>query len=409
MADDGAAGPVLHAVPDDLAAVLEQLETANEELRVAEEELADQRRRVHELLAGHDAAVRARDTVFALLPLGVVVTDSLGVVRQANVAAADLLGIPLLRLPGKPLVSAVAADDRRRFRDLLADLVGGVPEVRADLVLSPRDREPQPVEALGLADEGGLLRWVLLPRDGAEAAPVHDDLLTATALARLAALPVGDDDRQRMLGQLSAAVRGALPAATAVSIVLGDPAEPEQLATDSAEAQRLDGLQYRLGEGPCVEAYRRGTVVVTADVATDPRWPRLAGHARAAGMRGVLAVPVRLADRRAGVVNVYASGPTPLPLRSLEVGEMVAATVAAVLQGATERAALQSLVHHLERALDSRALIEQAKGVVIARHGGTADEAFARIARWSTNNNVKLREVARRLVDAGDTAVLPRF
>jgi AmiR/NasT family two-component response regulator len=69
-----------------------------------------------------------------------------------------------------------------------------------------------------------------------------------------------------------------------------------------------------------------------------------------------------------------------------------------VLREASERASLQALVHHLERALSSRAVIEQAKGIVMAHHGGTADEAFARLVAYSSRRNVKLRELAASIV-----------
>jgi AmiR/NasT family two-component response regulator len=81
--------------------------------------------------------------------------------------------------------------------------------------------------------------------------------------------------------------------------------------------------------------------------------------------------------------------------------EIVAAALAAVLEATGERASLRALVQHMERALDSRATIEQAKGVVMAHHGGTPDEAFARLVAYSSRHNIKLRELAALIVGSG--------
>jgi len=141
--------------------------------------------------------------------------------------------------------------------------------------------------------------------------------------------------------------------------------------------------------------------VVTADVCADSRWPRLGTAARAQAVHSVLALPIRVADERTGVVNLYSHEVGAFETRTVRVGEVIASAVAAVLRDVSERATLQALIHHLERALTSRAVIEQAKGIVIAHHGGTADEAFARLVAYSSRQNVKLRDVAELIREGG--------
>jgi GAF domain-containing protein len=155
-----------------------------------------------------------------------------------------------------------------------------------------------------------------------------------------------------------------------------------------------------------VDAFRRDEVVVTGDVAVDPRWPRLAAAARSQPVRSVLALPIKVADDGTGVINLYSAKAGVFATPTVRVGELVASAVAAVLRDVSERASLQALIHHLERALHSRAVIEQAKGIVIAHHGGTADEAFARLVAFSSRQNVKLRDLAELIVREGGTTPL---
>jgi hypothetical protein len=295
-------------------------------------------------------------------------------------------------------------------------------EERVTVMLRPRKQPAREVDLVGVRhadDPAGHLRWVIVPRDllrsrlptaalpddppaeAADAPAGDDDLVTAAAIARLYTLPLDEHEQQHWFTQLAVAIRSAVPAADAVSLTLGSPSAPERVASDSAEAQHVDGLQFRLGEGPCVEGYEREVLVLVPDLRHDPRWPRLAAAAQDERVRSVLAVPVRVNDQRAGVVNLYAFVPGAFDQRTARVVEIVAAALAAVLEATGERASLRALVQHMERALDSRATIEQAKGVIMAHHGGTPDEAFARLVAYSSRHNVKLRDLASLIVEGG--------
>ena len=404
-------------MPEKVLAALGDLEVAQEELRVAEEELDRQREQIELLVARHDSGQRWRDHLFALLPVGVLVTDAEGKVLEANARAAELLGVRPVHLPGKPLLVYVEAAHRRLVRDLLGRLVrSGEPELHATVQLTPRHGAPLTVGLVALPEPeapAGTLRWIVLPHDERTPAPVvaggeqsDESLRVATALAQLCTLPADALDQQRLLGRIALVVGAAVPGATGVSVTIGDPVAPDRQATDSAEAQVFDGLQLRVAEGPCIDAFRDGTVIVAADLTADPRWPRLARAARAQPVRSALALPIRVADERTGVINLYSSVEDAFAARTVRVGEIVASAVAAVLRDVSERASLQALIHHLERALQSRAVIEQAKGIVIAHHGGTADEAFARLVAFSSRQNVKLRDLAELIVREGGTTPL---
>jgi PAS domain S-box-containing protein len=407
-------------MPETVLAAVGDLEVAHEELRVAEAELAEQRRQIEQLVARHDDDQRWRDHLFALLSVGTLVTDAGGKILETNGAAAELFGVRPVHLLGKPLLVYVEAAHRRVVRDLLGRLARGGTELHATVSLTPRFGGPLTAELVALPDaqgRGGILRWLVVPHSGrpgtagepatagdAEAADVS--FRVATALSQLTVLPVEATDQQWLLRRIAPVITAAVPGATGVSVTIGDPIAPDRLASDSTAAQLFDGLQLRLAEGPCVDAFRTGEVVVTADVGADPRWPRLASAARSQAVRSVLALPIKIADERAGVINLYSDKAGVFATPTVRLGELVASAVAAVLRDVSERASLQALIHHLERALHSRAVIEQAKGIVIAHHGGTADEAFARLVTFSSRQNVKLRDLAELIVREGGTQPL---
>jgi AmiR/NasT family two-component response regulator len=102
-----------------------------------------------------------------------------------------------------------------------------------------------------------------------------------------------------------------------------------------------------------------------------------------------------------GVLNVYGTDQGAFDEHAVLVGGLVAAAVTAVLQDVEEKLALQTTTGNLEEALRSRAVIEQAKGIVMAHHGGSPDEAFARLVKLSNQHNVKVRDLAGLLVEGG--------
>jgi GAF domain-containing protein len=266
-------------------------------------------------------------------------------------------------------------------------------------VLVPEYPQTAPREPAGSDPEPAL------PIDEA-AVPASEVIGLATALAELSSLPIGELDRQRLLSRMATLVRGAVPAADWVSITMGSPRDPQRLGSDSAEAQDFDGRQVQAGEGPCWTAYSTRSVVITDDVTTDARWPALAALGGRSAVRSVLAMPVQEDGTTTGAVNVYSGRVAAFGPAGRRIGELAAAAVAGVLQNVTERESMKSLAANLERALTSRAVIDQAKGVIMARLGVDADDAFARMVNLSSRLNVKIRDLATLITEGHVDAVL---
>jgi len=175
-----------------------------------------------------------------------------------------------------------------------------------------------------------------------------------------------------------------------------------RLMASSSEAMRvLEVLELQAEEGPCMDSYRSGRAVVNVDLATaeaSARWPRFAPEARAAGFRSAHAVPMRLRGTVLGALNMFRTGVGDLASEDIVAAQALAdiATIA-ILQN---RAALQAQIvnEQLSRALTSRIVIEQAKGVLAERASLNMEEAFARLRSYARSNNLRLADVAQDVI-----------
>jgi GAF domain-containing protein len=169
----------------------------------------------------------------------------------------------------------------------------------------------------------------------------------------------------------------------------------------SSDAMRvLELFELQAQEGPCLDAHRTGQPVVNQDLITvNGRWPRFAPVALEAGFRSVHALPMRLRGATIGALNLFRSTAGGLDDLDLAAAQAMAdiATIA-ILQ---HRAATESqlLNEQLSLALDSRVVIEQAKGVLAERAGLDMEQAFARLRGHARNHNLRLADVAHAVID----------
>jgi GAF domain-containing protein len=218
------------------------------------------------------------------------------------------------------------------------------------------------------------------------------------AVLELASALIAEVDLSDALARVaSVAVRG-VPAAEGASVTLLDP--PSSGASDD-RAARADRVQSDEQNGPGVTAVAEGRTVVADDIAGDPRWA--AWGARVAvesGYRAVLVVPLMEGGGVLGALTLYAATPACFDPDAVAGAELLAAPAEARV--ANVRAYLASLhvAEELRRGLVSRAVIDQAKGILMVQHGLTADQAFAVLTRFSQQENRKLRNVAADLVES---------
>ncbi|QCB93709.1 GAF and ANTAR domain-containing protein [Cellulomonas shaoxiangyii] len=241
--------------------------------------------------------------------------------------------------------------------------------------------------------------------DGAVAAAPEPRRLESAFVA-LAWLAASDLPERARLERLAHVVAGVLPPTASVGVALGAPWAPDAVVTTGLRASAADRVQIGAGYGPCASAWTHGTSVLVGDLGADPRWPRLATAAAREGVRSAIAVLVHADAGAVGVVGCYAAGTDVFDEEHVRTVELLASAAGATLTALRLRAHSDEVVGQLNRALTSRAVIDQAKGVVMAVRGGTADDAFAYLARVSQAQNVRLGLTARRVVEQARTGTL---
>jgi GAF domain-containing protein len=190
-------------------------------------------------------------------------------------------------------------------------------------------------------------------------------------------------------------------AASVVGLVLADhEGNLRFMAASREDAELLELFQLQNDEGPCLDAFRTGVPVVNTDLTEEPsRWPLFAPHATEAGFRSVHAFPLRLRAEVIGALNVFgATGGGRLEAEDMPLVQALADMAAiGLLQ---ERAIRQGrvLTEQLQGALNSRVVIEQAKGAIAQLRGVSVDEAFALIRAFARSHNRRLGEVAQSII-----------
>ena len=192
----------------------------------------------------------------------------------------------------------------------------------------------------------------------------------------------------------------AVSDAASVGLMLADEAgELHYMAASTESARHLELFQLQYAAGPCLDCFRTGEPVTIADLSgADSRWPAFAASAREAGIRSVHAFPMRLRDRVIGALNVFDEDPMPFRPEDIKVVQALAdvATIAIIQERAISRA--ETLTEQLQGALNSRIVIEQAKGMIAHRHGVDVDTAFERLRAHARRSQLRLADLAREIV-----------
>lgn len=224
------------------------------------------------------------------------------------------------------------------------------------------------------------------------------DAELARALAELKRVVITEHTLEDLLGQVVTLARSTVHGVDGASVSLReDGALFTSNMTDDV-VRELDVVQYEHNDGPCVEAIRRGRQISVSLKREPDRYPRFSEAAQQRFMTAVLSTPFLVRTGPIGALNLYSA---TVPAFGEEQGTAAAlfATQTSSLLANASALALSTLTNvNLERALQSRDLIGQAKGLLMERHGCSADEAFDVLRRESQRRNEKLVDIATQLV-----------
>jgi ANTAR domain/GAF domain len=222
------------------------------------------------------------------------------------------------------------------------------------------------------------------------------------AFDELGRLSFAEHSLESVLQRVTDLATAVLPGEPITSVTVVERGRPATAAASGDLALTLDETQYRLGSGPCLSAAMTGRPSELLNTRAATAWPEFAAHAAERGCGSVLSFPFPAPERVPGALNVYArrftvSDPGTLDLLSrFATYAVVPVSNMYLYENAVEKAA------HLWTALDSRPVIDQAKGILMERFKLTADQAFQVLTRVSMESNTKVRDVAERFVRTGE-------
>lgn len=219
-------------------------------------------------------------------------------------------------------------------------------------------------------------------------------------LAELTNLLAENSDLERCLRRVVDLAVQVVPRCHGAGVVTADPTGARTLAATDDRIWAIATYQYTENQGPGVEAIRYGEPRRIDDMAVEDRWPLFTTAASAQGLRSTLAMPLRMAGPASGALTWYAQTPHAFDGVSHDLAAVFTFRSGLALSNSGLYFASQQLVQNLHEALASRAVIEQAKGILMAREECSSDRAFDILVSVSQRSDEKVRDVAARLVDS---------
>jgi len=232
---------------------------------------------------------------------------------------------------------------------------------------------------------------------------MYDQALFLQTLARFAVVLPARYDLQEALSELTESATSVLGLCGSWVTMADDGQLRLLMAVSQASAAiERDHEQLHPFPCPCREAYSTGAVVRVSDVrAESTRWPEFSASATRVCIAGVAAIPMRLADQVIGALNLYSPEPRLWSDQDIAVAGVLADVATSYVVNASKLRQQEQLSEQLQEALDSRVIIEQAKGITAQQHAVTVDQAYQLMRRHARNHNTSLRKVAGAIVAVG--------
>jgi len=206
------------------------------------------------------------------------------------------------------------------------------------------------------------------------------------------------EEVQDYLDRVVHAVRRHVTGCDEVGITLLVDDRPSTAAYTTVGTLAIDAVQYQLDEGPCLDSARRRVENVVPLHEADERWPRFAAAVRPEGIRSLMALPLISGEECVGALNLYGEEPDAFDAFEASLARVAAARAADAIVAVTLLDGVRTLAGQLEQAMASRAVIEQAKGVLMALRGIDEHEAFEWLRSVSQARNIKVRGLSEQVI-----------
>lgn len=230
---------------------------------------------------------------------------------------------------------------------------------------------------------------------------MYDQPLFLQTLSRFAKVLPAQYDLELALVELTESVTAVLGLCGS-GVTMAEDGRLRFVAAVSQASGELERIQEQRQSGPCRDAYDSGDVVRVHDVRLESsRWPEFAAAASRLGVAGVAGIPMRLADQVIGALNLYAPEPRAWSEEDLAAAAVLADVATSYVINASKMRQQEQLSEQLQEALESRVVIEQAKGITAQRRGATVEQAYELMRAHARSHNASMREVAEAIVGVG--------
>ncbi len=230
----------------------------------------------------------------------------------------------------------------------------------------------------------------------------EDDL--RAGLRGLAGMVAGARGVFELLGEVAAFAADAIPGVDGAGVALIEAAKVARhcrvpLPQRDSSTRSTPFNTTSCAKGPCITCMQSRRATVSGSLGADGRWPHFGGRVARMGVHSALSLPLIVGEHVIGAINCYADSQDAFGEHAVLLGSQFAGPAAVSIYNAGLLAGARARAEKLEQALDHRAVIDQAVGIIRSRSGVSAEVAFNRLVQMSQNGNVKLRVVAARLVD----------
>jgi transcriptional regulator with GAF, ATPase, and Fis domain len=235
--------------------------------------------------------------------------------------------------------------------------------------------------------------------------PVDDLTTSLIELASIVSDGVGFHDTLQQIANYAATVHRD---AHGAAITMLEHRRPRVVVASEPVVGEAEQIQYDIDEGPALTAALAGHAVVSGSLGGDRNWPRFGPRVGRMGLHSVLAVPLVVHDLVVGTMTIYSRSKDAFSPAAVRAAERYAGPASAVARNAMVLDRLGVEVAQLTTALRTRPIIDEAVGIIMSRTGKSAEEGFAVLRRESNNRQMKVSEVAQRLVDEAVRRALAR-